>query len=215
MTIEHGLNGAQPTKEALEAPAWNGTSSITIGRLARLVWIEAWTLFSRLIIHRGNKDSYLRQLGVRIGQHCDILTAVRNFGTEPWLIELGDRVTITSGVVFLTHDGASRLFRHRLLDASPYGNLFGTIQIRDNSFIGSHAILMPGVVIGPNSIVGAGSVITRDVPPNTVVAGVPARHLYTLDEYIDRSQRKMVPITARSRTELRAELTKMLWGDCR
>src|SRR5262249_23938579 len=157
-------------------------------------WAEAWPLFARLVIYRGDKASYLRHLGARIGQHCDILTAMKNFGTEPWLIELGDRVTITSGVVLLTHDGASRLFRHRVPGASPWGNRFGTIQIRENCFIGSHTIIMPGVTIGPNSIVGAGSVVTKDVLPNTVAAGVPARQIATLDEYIERSQQKMLPI---------------------
>ena len=56
----------------------------------------------------------------------------------------------------------------------------------DNCVVGMRAILLPGVTIGPDSIVGAGSVVTRDVPPRTVAAGVPARVLCTLDEYAER-----------------------------
>jgi serine acetyltransferase len=72
---------------------------------------------------------------------------------------------------------------------------------------------MPGVSIGPNSIVGVGSVVNKDVPPDTVVAGVPARPIYTLDEYIDRYGSKMIPIQAETRKDLRRELTRRFWGE--
>jgi hypothetical protein len=60
---------------------------------------------------------------------------------------------------------------------------FGPIHIDDNCFIGTGAVLMPGVRIGPNAIVGAGSVVTRDVPPGGVFAGVPARKVADLEDY--------------------------------
>jgi serine acetyltransferase len=74
---------------------------------------------------------------------------------------------------------------------------------------------MPGVQIGPNSIVGAGSVVAKDVPPQTVVAGVPAQMIYTLGDYIERYKRKMIPIKATNRQALRDELTQRLWGEKR
>jgi acetyltransferase-like isoleucine patch superfamily enzyme len=58
------------------------------------------------------------------------------------------------------------------------------VVIRDNCYIGYGTIVLPGVTIGPDSIVGAGSVVTRDVPPRTVVAGVPARPLCDLDAFL-------------------------------
>lgn len=164
---------------------------------------------------RGNNVRYLRSLGVRIGKQCEILTPAGNFGTEPWLVELGDRVTVSAGVLFYTHDGASRVIRHEIAGGAPWGNRFGTIVIRDNSFIGSQTILMPNINIGPNSIVGAGSVVHRDVAPNTVAAGVPAREICSLEDYKQRYRTKMVPIAARTREELRRELTERLWGERR
>lgn len=71
------------------------------------------------------------------------------------------------------------------------------------------------IKIGSNSIVGVGSVVNKDVPANTVVAGVPARPICSLNEYVARYQQKMVGITATTRAELRAELTQKLWGESR
>jgi acetyltransferase-like isoleucine patch superfamily enzyme len=167
-------------------------------------------LCRRYVVHRGNKVGYLRSLGARIGRDTAILNDVRGFGTEPWLVEIGDRVTITAGVVFLTHDGSSRVFRHKVPGGSSFGNLFGRVRVLDNSFVGVNSILLPGVTIGPNSIVGAGSVVTRDVPPETVAAGVPAKALCRLDQYVDRYLQRMIPGLSSDRDELRAQLEAKL-----
>ena len=206
----------RPAGLATDAPpVWDVTDSHGFGRGFRRLWEVAADYFTYYIVCKGNRAAYLRTLGVRIGADCEILTSAKNFGSEPWLIEIGQRVTVTQGVLFLTHDGANRVFRHLLTGSSPWGNRFSTIRVRDNSFVGANSIIMPGVEIGPNSIVGTGSVVNRDVPPNTVVAGVPAKVICTLDEYIERYQSKWVTISATSRAELRAELTQLLWGERR
>lgn len=165
------------------------------------------------LVYKGNLINYLRHQGVRIGDNCQLLNQVDNYGSEPWLIEIGNYVTLTRGVFLLTHDASSRLFRKSLTNSSPYGNRFGAIKILDNCFIGVNSIILPGVTIGPNSIVGAGSVVVKDVLPNTVVAGVPARQKATLDEYIEKYTQKMVPIKSTNRTDLRKELTRYFWGE--
>jgi acetyltransferase-like isoleucine patch superfamily enzyme len=171
-------------------------------------------LFTKYVICKGSVIQYLRNQGARIGENCSIASsAARKFGSEPWLIRVGDHVRITAGVVFITHDGSSWLFRDRLPNTSPYGNRFGKIVIHDNCNIGLNCIIMPDVTIGPNSIVGAGSVVTKDVPPNTVVAGVPARPICTLDEYIEKYKQKMIPTQANTREELQRDLTLYFWGE--
>ena len=170
-----------------------------------------WDLYVRF---HGDTVLYLRHQGVRIGEGSLVYTPVTNFSTEPWLIEIGKGTTVTHGVVFLTHDGASRLFRQEIPGMNPlYGNRFGTIWIGDNCFIGQNSLILPDVRVGPDSIVGAGSLVNQDVPPRTIYAGNPARYICTLDEYIERYQQKMFPVEATDRESLRRELTKRLWGE--
>jgi acetyltransferase-like isoleucine patch superfamily enzyme len=168
--------------------------------------------YSYYVRCRANKIEYLRFLGVKVGQRCKIYTTPHNFGTEPWLIEIGNDVTIGQGVQLITHDGTSRLFRKRLPEMNPFGNRFATIVIQDNCFIGNNAILLPGIEIGPDSAVGAGSIVTKSVPPQTIAAGNPARVLKTLDKYIENYRQRMVPLVATDRDALRQELTTKLWG---
>ena len=164
---------------------------------------------------RGDDSAYLRHLGVRVGRNCSIYTRPHNFGTEPWLVEIGDNVTLGQDVMFINHDGASRLFRDLLNGMNPLGNRFGAIKIHDNSFIGNRTILLPGVQVGPEAVVGAGSVVTKTVPPHTVAAGNPARPIKTLDEYIESYSQRMIPLEARDREALRTELTQKIWGERR
>jgi acetyltransferase-like isoleucine patch superfamily enzyme len=118
--------------------------------------------------------------GLQIASDCR-LTSVPNFGSEPYLISIGRHVTIASNVAFITHDGATWVIR----DQPKYRGVlkFGRITVHDNCFIGYGSTVLPGVSIGPNSIVAAQSVVTKDVPPNTVVGGVPARVITSIEEY--------------------------------
>ena len=150
-----------PAAEAV--PSWARRSSGLAGK-ARRVGSGLRRLFDRWVLCRGDKIAYLRRIGVRIGRHTTILNSVADFGTEPWLIEIESGAAIAAGVVFVTHDGVSRVFRDRIEGGSPFGNSFGTIRVRENSFIGLRSIVLPGVSIGPNAVVGASSVVTRDVP---------------------------------------------------
>lgn len=124
-----------------------------------------------------------RALGAKVGENCHFVT-FPNLGSEPWLIEIGNHVELSGHVTFITHDGSTWLFR----EDPQYAHVlrYGKIIIHDNCFIGMNSLIMPGVEIGPNSIVGAGSVVTKRVPENTVVAGNPARVICTVDEFKEK-----------------------------
>jgi acetyltransferase-like isoleucine patch superfamily enzyme len=105
------------------------------------------------------------------------------------LISIGKHVTISVDVLFITHDGGTFVFRHK----PRYEEVvkFGRITIRENCFIGARAILMPGVIIGPDAVVAAGAVVTKNVSPNTVVGGVPAKPICTVEQYAENSLKNL------------------------
>jgi acetyltransferase-like isoleucine patch superfamily enzyme len=122
--------------------------------------------------------------GLRLGRDVRVI-GKPDFGSEPYLIEIGDHVTVSSHVTFVTHDGATWVFRHK----PDYQGLqrFGRIRIGNNCFIGTRAVILLGVSIGDNCVIGAGAVVTRSVPDGTVVAGSPARTVCTYEEYVART----------------------------
>ena len=117
---------------------------------------------------------------MQIGKGCIIVP--RQLGTEPYLIKIGNHVVINKGVEFHTHDGGTWVFREEIPDL----RVFGPIIIEDNCLIGSNALILPGVRIGENSIVAAGSVVIADVPVNSIVMGVPARRFGSIKKYKEK-----------------------------
>jgi acetyltransferase-like isoleucine patch superfamily enzyme len=121
-----------------------------------------------------------KRLGVKIGNNCRLLgVSGRTFGSEPYLIKMGDNVTITGGVQFINHDGGVWIFRGE----EPNIDVFGEVVIGNNCFIGMNSILLPGTRIGDNSIVAAGSVVKGSFKSNSVIGGVPARIIKGVEEY--------------------------------
>jgi acetyltransferase-like isoleucine patch superfamily enzyme len=123
---------------------------------------------------------HFRKMGAQIGEGCFIVPT--DLGTEPYLIKIGNHVAIAADVSFATHDGAVWVFR----DEVPDLQVFGPIVIEDNCIIGLRSIIFPNVRIGRNSVVAAGSVVINDVPPNSVVMGVPARSFGSMEKYREK-----------------------------
>ena len=135
------------------------------------------------------RAEYLRSQGVKIGSGSEIYPTV-DFGSEPYLVELGDNVRITSHVKITTHDGGLWVLRNskKLENA----DRFGKVIIGNNVHIGINSIIMPGVTIGDNVIIGAGAVVTKDIPSNSVAVGVPAKVIETIDEYYQKNKDRVV-----------------------
>ncbi|WP_306173934.1 acyltransferase [Pseudoalteromonas shioyasakiensis] len=119
----------------------------------------------------------LRRLGGNVGNGCRFI-GKNEFGSEPYLISIGNNVSMTSSY-FVNHDGGVWVFRKE----HPSIDIVKPIRIENNVFIGSHCIIMPGVTIGSNVVVGAGSVVTKSLEPNAVYAGIPAKRIKSLEEY--------------------------------
>jgi acetyltransferase-like isoleucine patch superfamily enzyme len=177
--------------------------------LVRSVW-EAVRVrtYNEYTIHE-----YFRKQGATVGDGCRLL--VRSLGSEPYLVTIGDQTLVSSDVVFVNHDGATWVVE----DRNPRVNRFARIEIGSRVFVGTRSILMPGVRIGDRSVVAAGAVVTHDVPPGTIVAGVPARVIGTVDEFEKKVIAESIelpdavyPLHLGDRELLRRELERALGG---
>ena len=134
----------------------------------------------RLLIDPGYYPAYLRRQGVRIGENSVVIFPGYIDGRLPYLLEIGSNVIISRMVTILTHDAATAYA----------GDLIkiGRVRIFDHCFIGANATILCNVKIGPDSIVGAGSVVTRDIPAGEIWGGNPARFICKTQDYIVRQQ---------------------------
>ena len=115
-----------------------------------------------------------------IGAHCYVSPGANI--TDAAYVKIGNNVRINECAIF-GHDGTvnmiNRAFGLRL-------DSVGKVDIRDNVFVGYGAIILQNVSIGPNAIVAAGSVVTKDVPEGAVVAGAPAKQVSTVTAYVEK-----------------------------
>jgi len=120
------------------------------------------------------RAALLRRAGYTVGSPVfigeDLIIVDTRFQTPQ--VSIGDRATIAQRVTLVTSSGApeSRAFK-------VFGSDVGPIVIEEDAWIGAGVIILPNITIGRAAIVGAGAVVTKDVPPCTVVVGVPARPL--------------------------------------
>ena len=136
-------------------------------------------------------EQWLRKQGVVIGKNLRLFNhnSIRFDITTPGLITVGDNVSITADVSILTHDFCSSVFRQKYYDYVPGRS---KVVIGNNVYIGQKAMILRGVTIGDNVIIGAGAIVTKDIPSDSVVAGIPARVVCTLDEYYQKRKSKVL-----------------------
>lgn len=144
-------------------------------RIVRIAKKIYWSVFK-------SPEAYARHVGVKLGNGC--LVGTRHWGSEPYLITVGDNVQLTEEIYFHTHGGS-----HVVRDVVPDFDVFGKIEVKDGAYIGSCSHIMPGVTIGKGALIAAGSIVTKSVPDREVWGGVPARRICSVDEYLERNKR--------------------------
>ena len=126
---------------------------------------------------------YLKKHGLRIGNNFHSFSPYAFDANWPWLISVGDDVTISSNVKILAHDASP------LRVGMP--TKIGCVDIGDNVFIGTGTIILCNTRIGNNVIIGAGSVVSKSIPDNSVAAGNPAKVICSFDEYKTKHIKQM------------------------
>jgi acetyltransferase-like isoleucine patch superfamily enzyme len=162
-------------------------------------WVVRWLSRFHLAL--------LRRAGLQLGRDSHIMRPNKIAPDEAWLVSIGSHVLVAGDVDFITHDGGTWVFRNcpEFRDVIKYGRII----VYDNCYIGQRATIMPGCSIGPNSVIAAGAVVTKDVPPGEVWGGVPARRIGSVDEYAQRALKETPPYDRRAyRSDKRRELLR-------
>lgn len=137
----------------------------------------------KLIRLTSSPVKYASIVGVNFGDNLHIYGTV-HWGSEPWIITLGDNVFLTDGVSFLTHDAGILIFKQEYPDLE----LTKPITVGNNVYIGANTMILGGVNIGNKVIIGCGSVVTKDIPDNSVAVGSPARVIKSADDYLEKAK---------------------------
>ena len=135
----------------------------------------------RNYILKKKKTNYLQRLvqhGLKLGKNVDIIDTFFFDPSHCFLITIGDNTTICPNVRLIAHDASTK-------KSLGYTKI-GKIVIGENCFIGDSVTILPNVKIGKNSIIGAGSVVTKPIPNNSVAAGNPAKVIDSTDNYIKK-----------------------------
>ena len=125
----------------------------------------------------------LRNRGLRLGSNVSIQPGAIIDPSHCWLITIGNNVTIAPQAYILAHDASTK-------QKLGYVRV-GRVDVGDNTFIGARSIVMPGVRVGSDVIIAAGSVVSKDVPNGSVVAGNPAVVIAATDEYLAKHREQM------------------------
>ena len=132
-------------------------------------------------------EQHLRKLGVDIGDNFRIYLPTETIIDlqNPYLLKIGDNVALTGPVTIMTHDYSWKVFKN--IDGRILGNQQPVI-IGNNVFIGWGATILGGAVIEDNVIIGAKSLVTSFCEKNSVYAGIPAKRIMSIDEFIRKRQ---------------------------
>ena len=138
------------------------------------------------------------------GEHC--FFTPYNYGTEPYLLSFGDNVHVATGVHFVTHDIAAKMF-HQMEPNVRYISRVGAIEIGNNVFIGAGATILYDVKIEDNVMIAAGTLVHKSLAGGAIYAGVPARKIGNFDDYKKRNEEysKIVPWTDAESFRVRRE----------
>lgn len=136
-------------------------------------------IYARLIEFK--RERYIRNLekvGLTLGKDINLHEDCYFDSAHCYLITIEDNCTLAPNVTLLAHDASTRFL-------VGYTKI-GKIHIKTKSFIGQGSTVLPGITIGPNAVVAAGSMVTKDVPPGAVVGGTPAKFIMSVEDYIKK-----------------------------
>ncbi len=161
-----------------------------------------------------SKVEYLRSQGAKIGDRTRLNCTTNSFGTEPYLITVGNDCLFANNISIITHDGGVSVLNNLDYFNGEKMDKIAPVTIGNNVYIGTSAMIMPGVKIGNNVVIGAHAMVTHDIPDNSLAVGIPARCIKNIDEYYNSSKEKglFVPTVRLNQKDKKTYLLKFYEG---
>lgn len=143
-----------------------------------------WVSAKNVEVNYVSRLDDLKKRGLKIGTNTIISPACKIEHNYPYLVSIGDNCVVGPNVRIIAHDSTMSNFVDEHMKLA-------RVDIKDNVILSMDTIVLPGVTIGPNVLVAAGSVVNKDIPPNTCVGGVPARFYGKFDAFIDSIKKEI------------------------
>ena len=136
--------------------------------------------------------NFLRSKGVVIGDKIDFHGGIKSMSfdiTRPSLVTIGSNISFNKNFTLLTHDWGGYVLRNKYKE---FISSSGPVEIGNNVVFGQNITILKGVTIGDNCIIGLNSVITKDIPSNSVAVGAPAKVVSTLEGYYEKRKKQSI-----------------------
>ena len=157
------------------------------------------------------RADYLRKHDILQSIGENVYFYSRIFPPNPKLLKIGNNVSIATNVRILGHDRIDVVLSG--LYGNKYSKFYDCVEIGNNVFIGSDVVILPGVKIGDNTIVGAGAVVSKDLPSGKIWGGVPARCIGDFGELVDARKDDLTPEREPDRLWKRFDEKRRVVGD--
>lgn len=148
--------------------------------------IQAILFFRSKLVYLRTRNRIARWIenGLQLGEKVSIMSSVYIDDEYSYLISIGNNCSLSHNTRILAHDATTFKFigEHTRVER---------VTILDNVYVGEDVTILPGCTIGPNALIATGSLVNKNVPPNSCIAGVPARIYARFEDYIEEQRKKL------------------------
>ena len=170
---------------------------------------QAMRLYYSMLPLASMRIKFLRKHNIfaKIGENVHFQP--RHYPSDGYMLKIHNNVSIARDVNFIMHDISHMVLNNLDENNQEFVPYKGCIEIYDNVFIGSGVQICPNVSIGPNAIVAAGAVVTKDVEEGTVVAGIPAKVIGDFESFVNKREK----YSQMYKNYTKEELIKKEWNE--
>ncbi|HCJ08044.1 MAG TPA: acyltransferase [Lachnospiraceae bacterium] len=173
-------------------------------------------LFVYMMPNARKRTKYLVKHGVFSSVGNNFVFFPRKIPQDPKFIRFGNNVVVATEAMFVNHDIIHEMLNNlpqQIRGGDEYQKHWDYIDIKDNVFIGARTMIMPGVTIGPNVVVAAGSVVTKNFSDGVVIGGNPARVIGKLSDLLEKRKSDVI-YQSLYKDEVAIEIWKHKLGGC-